>query len=83
MNNILTISSENEVKNQKEEKEETKESPKYLIRERRYSKFSRSFSLPDDVDNEKLAATVKNGVLTINMPKKAITAPKQITITCA
>ena len=83
LNNILTISSENEVKNQKEEKEETKESPKYLIRERRYSKFSRSFSLPEDVDNEKLAATVKNGVLTINMPKKAITAPKQITITCA
>ena len=66
-----------------EEKAESKEGAKYLIRERRYSKFSRSFSLPDDVDSEKLAANVKNGILTINMPKKAITAPKQITITCA
>ncbi len=86
-NNILTISSEDEYKTPKEEKKEekaeSKEGAKYLIRERRYSKFSRSFNLPDDVDSEKLAATVKNGILTINMPKKAITAPKQITITCA
>ena len=81
-NNVLTISSEKDEKNQKEEKE-NKDGAKYLIRERRYSKFSRSFSLPNDVDSDKLAATVNAGVLTITMPKKAVTAPKQITITCA
>ena len=76
-NNVLTISSANEDK--KEEKSAKKEN-KWIIRERSWSKFSRSFTLPEDVDSEKLAATVKNGILTVTMPRKESTSPKKIAI---
>ena len=65
----------------KEEKAEAKTAGKYLIKERSYTKFSRSFTLPEDVDSEKLSAKVTNGVLTVTMPRKAIAAPKRIAIT--
>lgn len=76
-NNVLTISSANEDK--KEEKSAKKDN-KWIIRERSWSKFSRSFTLPEDVDSEKLAATVKNGILTVTMPRKESTSPKKIAI---
>lgn len=87
--NVLTISSEN--KTEKEEKKEAeneakaekKDETKWLIRERSYSRFSRSFTLPEDVDSENLSAEVKNGVLTVNMPRRALSAPKRIAINCA
>ncbi|MCR5188475.1 MAG: Hsp20/alpha crystallin family protein [Treponema sp.] len=84
-NNVLTISSEtkSEKEEKKEEKAEAKEAPKYLIKERSYSKFSRSFTLPDDVDSEQISAKVENGVLHITMPRKAIAAPRRIAITAA
>ncbi len=80
-NNVLTISSEE--KSDRKEKKEEKEESKYLIKERSYSKFTRSFSLPDDVNSEKIAAKVENGVLHITMPRKAIAAPRRIAITAA
>lgn len=76
-NNVLTISSANEDK--KEEKSGKKDN-KWIIKERSWSKFSRSFTLPEDVDPEKLAATVKNGILTVTMPRKESTTPKKIAI---
>jgi len=83
--NVLTIASEDKSakEEKKEEKAEAKEASKYLIRERSYSKFSRSFTLPDDVDGEKLTAKVTNGVLTVTMPRKEIAAPRRIAITAA
>lgn len=77
-NNILTIASETEKKC--EEKNEKKCNCKWLIKERSCSQFSRSFSLPDDVDGDNLSATVKNGILSVVMPRKAIAAPKRIAI---
>ena len=77
--NVLTISSQ--TKSEKEEKTEAKTAGKYLIKERSYSKFSRSFTLPEDVDSENLSAKVTNGVLTVTMPRKAIATPKRIAIT--
>ncbi len=65
------------------EKAEAKDAPKYLIKERTYSKFSRSFTLPDDVDAENITAKVVNGVLHIDMPRKAIAAARKIAITAA
>jgi len=53
----------------KDEKEETKKS--FHLTERRYGSFERRFSVPDGVDAEKIAATFKNGVLTITLPKDA------------
>ncbi len=83
--NVLTISSEekSEKEEKKEEKAEAKEAGKYLIKERTYSKFSRSFTLPEDVDSEKLTAKVTNGVLSVTMPRRALAAPKHIAITAA
>ncbi len=60
---ILTIKGE-----KKEEKED--KGTGYQISERRYGMFRRSFPLPDDVDAEKIAATFKKGVLTVELPKR-------------
>jgi len=60
------------------EKEEKKEN--YHRIERSYGSFQRSFTLPETVDVEKIFAETKNGVLTIVLPKKPETKPKQIDI---
>ena len=41
----------------------------YLRREFSYTKFEQTLLLPDDVDKEKIAANVSDGVLTIDLPK--------------
>ncbi|MCX7728654.1 MAG: Hsp20/alpha crystallin family protein [Bacteroidia bacterium] len=60
---VLTISSE-----QREEKSEEKDN--YTRREFNYSAFSRSFTLPDIVDADKISAEYKDGILNIVIPKK-------------
>lgn len=75
----LTISSKIcEEKDSKEDKKAKK--TRYLLKERRCSEFARRFTLPKDVDAENISASFKNGVLTINMVKKAVAAPKKIEI---
>lgn len=76
----LTIASK--VEEKKETKEEKKENKncKYILQERRVSDFKRRFTLPADVDSESINANFKNGILTINMSKKAVAAPKKIAI---
>ena len=55
-----------------EKKEETEEKKKdYYVSERRYGSFERHFTLPEGVDADKIAATFKNGVLTLTLPKTA------------
>ncbi len=61
--NMLTISSE------KEESKEDKES-KYTRKEYSYSSFSRSFTLPEEVNKEKIDAVYEDGVLKLTLPKK-------------
>ena len=46
-----------------------KKDGRYLRREFSYSKFQQTMILPDNVDKEKIAAQVENGVLNINLPK--------------
>ncbi len=48
--------------------------------ERSSSSFSRSFTLPDEVDAEKVDATLKDGVLYLTLPKSEAAKPRQITI---
>ncbi len=48
--------------------------------ERSYGSFVRSFTLPSIVDTEKVAADYKNGVLTVTIPKKEATKPRQIKV---
>lgn len=55
----------------------------YLRVERAYGPFSRSFSLPSTVDTESIRAKYNSGVLTVIMPKRAESKPKQVKITSA
>jgi HSP20 family protein len=73
-NNMLTVRGER--KFEQKVKEEN-----YLRVERSYGAFSRSFSLPNTVDTEAIKAEYKNGVLTVIMPKRAESKPKQVKIT--
>lgn len=52
----------------------------YLLREMKYGRFSRSFTLPDNVNREKVSATYKDGVLRIALPKREETKPRRITV---
>lgn len=63
-NNTLTIKGE-----KTEEKEEKK--PNYHVQERHYGSFERRFPVPESVDAAKIEATVKQGVLTVVLPKTA------------
>ena len=63
--NVLTISSELE-----ESKEEKAKG--FIRKEFNYSSFSRSFSLPEDTNAEKIKATHKHGVLTVVLPKNEV-----------
>ena len=69
---VLTIKSDDKNMkkvNQEENEVEKKEDRKYLMREISRPSFSRSFTLPEDVDEENIKAESKNGILTITLPK--------------
>ena len=53
---------------------------KVVVQERYYGKFSRSVSLPQSVDSNKIEATYDNGVLNLTLPKLPEAQPKQIAI---
>ena len=71
--NMLTIRGERKF-------EESVKEDNYLRVERAYGSFSRSFSLPTTVDTESIKANYKNGVLTVELPKRAESKPKQVKI---
>ena len=48
--------------------------------ERTTTTFTRSFTLPTDVDADRVEAVMKDGILTMNLPKAAAAKPRQITI---
>jgi len=53
---------------------------KNLVRERIYKKFERSFSLPEDVEENQIEGEFADGVLTITLPKKEEVLPKTIEV---
>jgi HSP20 family protein len=72
-NNILTIRGERKFEKKENESD-------YLRVERCYGAFSRSFSLANTVNAEAIQADYKNGVLTLNIPKREEAKPKQIKV---
>jgi HSP20 family protein len=63
----------------REAEKETKEDTVYVY-ERSYGSFARSFTLPDGVDAEHVKSELKDGVLTVAVPKKAAAKPQKIAI---
>jgi HSP20 family protein len=72
-NNILSVSTE-----KKEEKVEQNKEGNYKRQEFSYLSFFRSFQMPDTVDEKKIDASYKDGILKIVMAKKKIDAPKMV-----
>lgn len=74
-NGFLTVKGEKE-----EEKEE--EGENYLRRESSYGAFQKTLALPEAADMERAEATYRNGILTIEVPKKAeaLQKPKVLTV---
>ena len=72
-NNVLTVSGSRQA-------EERKEGESYALYERQFGSFSRSFSLPDLADAERVEAKLDNGVLTLTIGKKAEAKPRKISI---
>jgi HSP20 family protein len=72
-NGVITISGE-----RRQEKEE-KDANEIRV-ESFYGTFSRSFSLPENIDAKAIAAEAKDGVLKVRIPKTKVAAPKKIAI---
>ena len=72
--NVLTLKGE-----KKQEKKEEKEN--YHRTECCYGSFTRSLTLPVSVDQDKVQATFKDGILEITLPKSEEVKPKKISIT--
>lgn len=72
-NNVLTIKGEIEA-------DEEQEGEVFHMRELRYGSFSRSLTLPDQVDADAVEANVENGILTVFVPKSEESKPKRIPV---
>ena len=75
-NFVLTIKGEKKVSNDVKEEQ-------YHHVERRYGAFSRSFSLPQTVDPNRVSAEYKNGVLTVRLPLREDAKPRSIKVDVA
>jgi len=73
-NNLLTIRGDRKFEKKSNE-------GNYLRVERAYGSFARSFSLANTVNSEAIKADYQNGVLTLSLPKREETKPKQIKVT--
>lgn len=74
--NQLTISG-------KREYEEKDEAENHFVLERGFGSFTRSFALPSGADFEHIRAELKEGVLTLVVPKKPEVQPRKITLGAA
>lgn len=72
-NGMLTLKGERKF-------EKTENGKGYHRIERGYGAFARVFTLPDTLDSERVKADLKNGVLTVSIPKKEIAKPRQVKV---
>ncbi|EJF58064.1 HSP20-like chaperone [Dichomitus squalens LYAD-421 SS1] len=73
-NNVLTVSGESKF-------ESNSDDNGYVLRERRFGRFSRSVPVPEGIQPEEIKASLENGVLTVTYPRQtAEQLPKRVTI---
>jgi HSP20 family protein len=72
-NSVLTVSGSRQA-------EERREGESYALYERQFGSFSRSFSLPDMADGDRIEAKLDRGVLTLTIGKKAEARPRKISV---
>jgi HSP20 family protein len=73
-NQTLTIAGE------RREAPESENKGEWLLNERRYTRFLRSFTLPPTVSEQSVNAKLENGVLTITLNKREESKPRKITV---
>ena len=84
--NVLDEEKDYKVKTETKDngKKDDKKAGKYLRREFSYSHYQQAFTLPDDIDKQKITAKMEHGVLTIEIPKtepqKPVDTSRQIEI---
>ncbi len=71
--NVLTIRGERKLEEEKKDKN-------FRLTERYYGQFIRSFTLPENVNKDKIEAEFKDGVLTLQIPKLEKAKPKEIEV---
>ena len=64
----------------KREEDALKEGERIHLAERSHGRFSRTFTLPEDVEGEKVLAELRNGVLTLMVPKRPEVRPRKINV---
>ncbi|HVV17498.1 MAG TPA: HSP20 family small heat-shock protein [Polyangia bacterium] len=62
------------------EQERHEQGDTFYASERSYGSFTRSFTLPEGIDGDNVTADLKNGVLTLSVPKKPEVQPRKVTI---
>jgi HSP20 family protein len=77
----LTIASKQE--DTRDAKKEEENQGTYVLRERRVHSFSRSFKLPENADPESVSAAFKNGILNLQIKKRAEAQKRTIQISVA
>jgi HSP20 family protein len=64
----------------KKESSHEEKTDAYHVKEMKSGTFTRCFRLPEEIDEEKIEATYKDGVLSVTMPKKEGSKPKKIEV---
>ena len=80
MENIEVLVTGNELTIKGERAEQSPEGASYHRRERGAGTFSRVLRLPVDVNADKVTAALKDGVLTVTLPKTAVAKPRKIKV---
>jgi HSP20 family protein len=75
-NQTLTISAQRN----SEQQQGNGDKGEWLLRERSYTQFHRSFTLPPTVDEQSVNAKLNDGVLTITLTKREETKPRRISV---
>lgn len=75
---VLTLGTEKKTGTDEKGKDGT-----WLRRERNDLRFSRTFNLPEDTDSDRIEAKFRDGLLSIELPRKPESAPRVLTVNVA